>query len=256
VKKLFRAEILRFFEKFSKIILNFQKMTKICVSIAEKNPEKLFQKIEKATKSGADFLEIWLGEIENLDENLFKKIVEKAGKMPLLGNCKNQKERGNFAGDDAQKTEILIAASKFGFDFIDFDFEISDELLARFSAEKNPKTKLILSAHFWDGTPNLHHLLRVAEKMRAKNADILKFAATAKKSKEVISMMRLAEKCSAKKMPHIVISMGNLGKMTRFFAPLFKNEMTFAALDEKSATAPGQVSARVLRDFWEKNLRK
>ncbi len=232
------------------------KMTKICIPLSEKDPSTLLEKIAIAKKSGAEVLEIWLGEIALFlqnDPHLLGKIVKTAGGIPLLANCKNAKEKGNFSGTETEKKEILLSASHAGFSFVDFDFEISDEILNTFFEQKKKETQLILSAHFWEGTPAIHGLLRISEEMRSKKADILKFATTPRDFHDVITALRFAEKLKAKKIPHIIIAMGELGKITRFFAPTLGNVMTFAALNENAKTAPGQVSVEKLGKFWKEN---
>ena len=80
--------------------------------------------------------------------------------------------------------------------------------------------------------------------MQQRQPDLLKFAATPRNFRDVVTLVRLAEKCSSKHIRHILISMGKLGKITRIASPILENEIMFAPLLPEECTAPGQISVK------------
>lgn len=221
-------------------------MTKICIPIAEKTPEKVLKKISAAEKAGAEIIEIWLGELKNPSIEPFVQ----ATKIPLLINCKGEEEQGSFMGTEEKKKEILLQAARDGAKYIDIPFFASDEFFEEIHKRKG-NAQIICSKHYFEGTPGLPHLTSDVTKMLKHKPDILKFATMPKTQKDVVTIIRLAEKLCSKKIPHIVIAMGKLGKITRLGSPFLQNEIMFATVDEKSATAPGQMSAGELKQIFQ-----
>ncbi len=230
-------------------------MTKICIPIAEKTTKAVVEKMVVAKKSGADLVEIWLGEIKNPD---IPKIVSSAD-TPIIVNCKGGKERGGFTGSDSKKIELLLSAVKAGVDYVDVDAKFyaglekvknSASMWKEFQERKKDFT-LILSTHYFSGTPGLPHLMTELSRTLELKPDVVKFVAFPKNLKDVVTMIRMAEKLTSKRIPHIVISMGDLGKITRLASPVLQNEIMFATIDKKSATAPGQIPAKELHKIYK-----
>lgn len=221
-------------------------MTQICVPIITGSLEHIHRHAAAAKASGVDLVEIWLGEIPECD------VAALIGALPLpaLVNCKDAKEKGSFAGGDLKKTELLIAAAKAGAAYIDIDHDFDPDLLRRLQREK-ADAKLILSAHFFDGTPGLPQLTARLAKMLAFEPDVVKFAAKPHSLKDVVTMIRLAEKLQSKNIPHIVIAMDDLGKLTRIASPLLGNAIMFATLDGSTSSAPGQIDAKMLAEYFK-----
>lgn len=232
-------------------------MTKLCIPLLSSDPQKILSDISQAQDMGAEVIEIWLGEIENIhrmsakeQKDLFISFVS-ASSVPLLATCKGKKEKGIFLGNEEEKISLLEQAFAAGFSFVDTDFETEKSLVFRLHALKKEGQQIILSAHFFEGTPNIQGLLRRFHIMSEKQADVVKFAAMPQNFKDVLTMMRLAEKLSAKKKKHIVIAMGKQGMMTRIFSPVLLNEMMFAPL-EYTENDLGQVAAKELQTMWKK----
>ncbi len=221
-------------------------MTKICIPIVEKTLAKIHEQARTAKVAGANLVEIWLGEIADCDvPELFAGLP-----LPALVNCKDAKEKGNFTGTDKEKADLLIAAAQAGAKYIDIDHEFDSELLKKIQAKKGA-AELILSAHFFNGTPGLPHLTSKLAKMLERKPDMVKFAAMPHSLRDVVTMIRLAEKLQSKNIPHIVISMGELGKLTRVASPVLGNAIMFATMDESKASAPGQINAKKLAEYYE-----
>ena len=211
---------------------------KICVPIVEKKIQQVIVKMKNAFLKKADLIEIWCGEVEDL--NLEKIFQHK--KLPLVLNCKAADEKGSFLGNETEKLTILTQGAKMGAEFCDFSVTTQKEIIEKFVQNKG-KTKLILSTHFWQNTPPLPALLNTAVLMKKLKADILKFATYSRSGKDLLTTLRLAENLQRKNIQHICISMGKIGKISRFLIPqIFSSEFTFTPLSKEDANAPGQIS--------------
>ena len=228
-------------------------MTKICIPISSTTFQESLTELAKIQNTDADIVEWWMGEVEALTAEQIEEFVNVA-KMPVLVNCKDAMEKGNFVGDDDQKLTLLSAAAIAGAAYIDVDWQWSkiDVLKANCS---DSSAQLILSSHSWKGTPGLPALTRIAQKMLDRGADMVKFAATPTTDKDVMTMMRLGLRLTEKTIPHICISMGQHGQITRRESPFLGNTMMFATLPGGASTAMGQYDVDELRKFFDLHKR-
>lgn len=241
---------------------------KICIPIVSSNIDEVCEKI-KISAQKADIIEIWLGEFfpqlgiepvkmsdasfSEISGKILEKIFsaqEEAGNIPLLINVKDEAEKGKFSGTDEQKIFLLQECAKLGAQYIDIDFEFNPELLAELkqtidsenSKRKNSeKTQLILSAHFFEGTPTFPSLKNRVQRMQNSGADIVKIASMPESQKDLITILRFSENMKRKNIPFIAMSMAQMGKISRLLTPLLGGEMMFAPLTKEEASAPGQI---------------
>ncbi len=234
-------------------------------------------------------IEIWFGEFfsESVIENttdiyeytdmLLSEIFEQRNRLQtyfsLLFTIKGEKEQGNFAGTGANTKEIsrriLRTIQVFSRgkdekyahmpDYLDLDYNFDEEnsyaffeeiqqIRERQSLSKNV-FQLILSAHFFDGTPRFPSLKNRIQLMRNRGADIVKVAAMPSEEKDVVTIFRLAENLKRKEIPYITISMGNMGKISRLVTLLWGGEMMFASLSKENASASGQMTIDEFSSF-------
>lgn len=237
-------------------------MTKICIPIVEKNIDTLIEKIFLASQK-ADIIELWLGEIfpngggfAKNGEKYLEKIFEakkECNNIPLLLNVKDEKEKGNFIGTNEEKFSILQKGAQMRAEYIDIDFEFEEKFLSQLKISTQEKnSQLILSAHFFDGTPSFPALKNRVQRMQNAGADIVKIAAMPENNRDILSILRLSENLSRKQIPFITMSMAEKGKFSRIICPLFGSHIAFGSLDKSSASASGQMTADEVKEYLEK----
>jgi 3-dehydroquinate dehydratase/shikimate dehydrogenase len=86
--------------------------------------------------------------------------------------------------------------------------------------------------------------------MAATDAPILKIAVHAEDAVDCIPILKLLDRAQRDGREMIAIAMGQAGLMTRVLGPSRGLFLTYGSLDDDSATAPGQVTARELRDVY------
>lgn len=236
----------------------------ICIPLVSSNIDELCEKI-KISAEKADIIEIWLGEFFTTPENFLdfedntQKILEKiftakkeAGNIPLLINVKDEAEKGKFSGSKEQKIFLLKECAKRGAEYIDIDYQFEEALLAGLKREtENAGSQLILSAHFFEGTPTFPALKNRVQRMQNSGADIVKIATMPESQKDLITLLRFAENMKRKNIPFIAMSMGQIGKISRLLVPLLGGEMMFAPLTKEEASAPGQICRDELLELEE-----
>lgn len=235
-------------------------MPLLCVPIKNDSLKNILEQMEQA-KPHADVIEIWFGELfqtspidfENAEYAL-QTILEKQkelGNIPLLFTIKDEKEQGNFGGTHEEKKQLAQMLWNANVDYVDLDYEFDLELFEIFKKSKmQTKTQLILSAHFFEGTPSFPSLKNRIQLMQNRGANIVKIAAQPNDVRDVVDILRLAENLHRQNIRFITMSMGSLGKITRVITPLWGGEMMFAPLELQHSSASGQMSVDELRLMW------
>lgn len=228
-------------------------MTKICIPIKTSSLEDLYEKMKDSYKY-CDVIEIWIGEFfteENF--NNLNKILDDIFKwkkdfnnIPLLFNVKDENEKGSFRGTKDQKKEIFIELINRNAEYIDIDYLFDTEFF-KYLKDNKKNTKVILSAHFFDGTPSFPALKNRVQVMKNNFADIVKIASFPETKKDLISICRLMENLDRNDTPFILISMSDIGKISRVMNCLFDGEIMFATLDSLNKSASGQLTVQDLK---------
>jgi 3-dehydroquinate dehydratase / shikimate dehydrogenase len=107
------------------------------------------------------------------------------------------------------------------------------------------KAWLILSFHNFSGTPALEPVLKRMTKIAA---DAYKIVTTARKPSDNYRVLSLAR--SNPRTPLVMLAMGEPGLATRVLSLAQGAVYTYAAPNAAEGTAPGQISARLLRQIY------
>ena len=123
------------------------------------------------------------------------------------------------------------------------------DLEADIAADVSPEwSRTIVSHHDFDRVPT--DLERFYKQLAQTPARVLKIAVQAKDIVDCIPVFQLIDRARSEGRDIIAIAMGNAGIATRILGPSRGSFLTYGALDEASATAPGQVNARSLRSVY------
>ena len=167
---------------------------KICIPVREKSTARAALQIKKAQKE-ADFVEIWLDKIESEKAALLIKICKK----PVIVVCRGLREQGSFKGSEKERIERLIKAVEAGAQFVDCGVQTSLNLIKKLkTATRRAGAKLIISEHFWKGTPSLGQLEKKVAKAKRMGADIVKIATTVKNWSDNVVLFELTARAAAR----------------------------------------------------------
>jgi len=163
---------------------------------------------------------------------------------PLLFTNRPIWEGGAFTGAEEERLKPLVAAVHLEAAYVDFEFRAEQQLRQLLLAEvSQSSTQLILSWHDFKGTPGEEELTGILTQMQASGADIGKIITTAHDASDVLRVLSLQEKAGAMQFPLSTFCMGESGRISRFSTLYLGGYMTYVAISEEQATAPGQFSA-------------
>ncbi|MCD4831986.1 MAG: shikimate dehydrogenase [Anaerohalosphaeraceae bacterium] len=223
-------------------------MTYLTVPISAEKIEAAKEQIISATKRKAEMLELRLDCLGGLDIEMAVELIRTAKKseLPILTTCRDEAEGGKNGYDENLRKNVLAQAIDAGVDFVDCEFENFcrkdfAEPVKKALAE-NPKTKLILSAH------NFKSKFQNARKLHSEITALFPdcIAKLAYKAENINDCFEAFDILSENKNS-IVICMGQAGIISRVIAKKLGTVLTFASLDENSATADGQISIEKMK---------
>ena len=209
----------------------------ICVSIQNKDIDGIFEILETP---GTEMAEIRMDlcdlSHEDIDE-LFSSTD-----VPLVATCR--------ISDKMPATEAearLIRAIRAGANYVDLEIEAPAMMSKRIRREaREYGTVLIRSYHDFEGTDSLPALQALVEKCQHLGAEVVKVVTTAASEADVERVMALYDSFDPAGL--IAFCMGEAGKQSRLECLRRGAPYTYAAVNHKEATAPGQWPASVMLD--------
>jgi len=223
--------------------------TKLAVPIAAQDLDAAREQIKAAVAAGAEMLELRTDYLEGLSVRLVQEVLTEAKKtsrqvLPIIVTCRDSKEGGARAYEERLRIDVLLEALQAGADFIDFEFrnfvstKNRDGILAALSA--NPKARLILSAHDFRG--RFRDISKVFRDISSAHpAAIPKLVYTANHINDCFEGFDLLESTSGER---IAFCMGEAGLISRIVAKKLNTFVSFASIDEGTATAAGQLTVK------------
>jgi 3-dehydroquinate dehydratase / shikimate dehydrogenase len=221
----------------------------VCVSIAR----ELESAIARAAKAG-DIIELRLDCLEPFE---FEKALEEVedfvreSARPTIMTLRPAEQGGRRELDYASRY-VFWCSRNYPPHANLIDVEL--DLATGFASSDNPPPlpvkweRIICSHHDFAGVPA--NLEQIYERMASTPARILKIAVQAGDVTDCIPVFKLLERARREGREMIAIAMGTAGIATRILGPSHGAFLTYGALETDSATAPGQLSAKELRELY------
>lgn len=227
---------------------------KICVSIPlcddntnDKEPSLIIDRIEEATRLGADIIECrfdFLSNFNNIDSYLD---LISASKDRCIYTLRPQNEGGNFSKNTEKRIEILkkfIVAKPL---LVDIEYSLISENDDIADFVENQNTQILVSWHDFFNTPSLDHLLDLVKNMRIYSP-FIKLVTTAKSIDDCIEILNLYQSIDTH-VNLIAFAMGELGIMSRVLCTIVGDSpFTYASIG--NAVAPGQLSILQMNSIY------
>jgi 3-dehydroquinate dehydratase / shikimate dehydrogenase len=229
-----------------------QRIPKLCVAIQAASPAELLDCAESAL-ADSNFLEFRLDSLPKPAAALpkLKELLARRRDATAIATCRRKPFGGRFVGSLASELEILLKAAEAGCQIVDLEVESAEEakrpVLARFrEALRTAGAALLISFHDFTKTKGLEH---AAERIEAFAPDFVKVVSTARSLADNLAMLKLIEERSLSAQV-VGIAMGEEGLVSRVLGPRAGAAFTFASFSDGAKTAPGQISARTLRELY------
>ncbi|MBW8003090.1 MAG: shikimate dehydrogenase [Planctomycetes bacterium] len=226
-------------------------MTLLTVPIAAKSLKEAASQIKAAAKAGAEMLELRADYLEDLSTSLVEKLMlqAKSANLPIIVTPRDSKQGGANEYPDKLRIDVFVAAIKAGADFIDFEFENfsgqNQEAITKTLSE-NSKSRLILSAHNFE--TKFDDIKKLYSQIKEAYSDAIpKLVYTANHINDCFDAFDLLHEI---KDDLITFCMGQAGLISRIIAKKLNSFVTFASIDDKTATASGQLTIENFKNLY------
>lgn len=221
------------------------------------DPQIALAQTALAAERGADLVELRLDNIADQPDaerrlDIASQLIADSP-LPCIVTIRPNWEGGDFEGHDSDRLDILetLAAAPRPPLYIDLEliaYRDRADVRNRIDALlKNPSSpSLFLSSHDFKTRPR--DLMQRIEAMAAQdNCTVIKVAWQARSLRDNIEAFEILDVAPK---PAISLCMGEFGLASRVLAKKFGALLTFAALNDREVTAPGQVGVQTLKELY------
>lgn len=202
----------------------------------------------------ADVIELRLDCLDESERHLAGDLLPEwlsQSAVPVILTLRASEEGGRSATDAEAREQFWTSIGELtDACLIDLELDLTERFANEASSRKLPVDwrAVICSHHDFDGMPA--DLDQIYERMAATPAGILKIAVQATDVTDCIQIFALLERAQRDEREMIAIAMGQAGVPTRILGPARGSFLTYGALEKASATAPGQLAAKELRELY------
>ena len=236
---------------------------KICISISEKSKEDILIKGKSIAESAGDVVE-WRADwfegsavsdvLEVLEE--LRRVI---GELPLIFTFRNTDEGGEKALPLTEYIQLIKVAIQSGeVDIVDVEAFKAGLLETSYLDEvidlaKEHGVKVMASNHDYTATPSEETIFSTLRAMTRLGVDFVKIAVMPESMQDVLNLLSASEWYASWEdaVPFIAISMGELGRISRYCGENTGSVLTFGALGDSSA--PGQIQVDELKALLIEN---
>lgn len=226
---------------------------RICVPVCMPHANELGDAIERAAHVG-DMIEVRLdclaaAELNPALREIWARLAETHCSIILTMRAAEQGGHNSLSYEDRYR--FWSSFNKLPGDcLVDLELALIPAFTTESAQGKQPIdwNHVICSQHDFAGVPA--DFDQLYERMAATPARILKFAFQANDAVDCLALFRLLDRAQREGREVIAIAMGQAGITTRILGPSRGSFLTYGSLSYDSATAPGQLTVRELRDLY------
>ncbi|MEF9961436.1 MAG: type I 3-dehydroquinate dehydratase [Erysipelotrichaceae bacterium] len=239
--------------------LKERKLPFICTPFIANNETALLEECKLWKSETSDIIEWRIDYFDNYKDidallDMYDKMRCELPDALIMVTLRSRQQGGKGDVSEEEYIEILEALCAYDIDLLDIE-DIYTNKTKQALIELCSKQGIIAILSYHDFTKSEtaqqieHRILSMAE----FDADILKVAYMANQEKDVESLMEATKNSNGKVEQAIIsISMGEMGKASRFDAYQYGSILTFAIL--KDASAPGQISLKEMKEYYKSHF--
>lgn len=231
----------------------------ICLPLVAADQAALLEQANDILTFDPDVIEWRVDKFDAIRDNThtvlaaLEALRETIGDIPLIFTCRVIDEGGFQEISRKDRLGLYLSAIASGLiDLADIEISSGEAMIGEISAAcRNAGSKLILSYHNFNETPEAGFILDRLSKAKELGGDVAKVAVMPKNYKDVLTLLGATYQARTELLdiPIITMSMGSEGAITRIAGGLFGSDLTFAL--GRAGSAPGQIPIDALRKAWE-----
>lgn len=223
---------------------------KSAVTLTPKNMHQAFCEFYLAQKKDVDVAEI-RADFSQLSEHSLEYLVNFSS-FPLILTNRHPQEGGEYEGSEEERASLLIKGIESGVNYVDIESQYFDSVGEE--AIQESESKIISSAHFFNGMPDLEEQYN---KMAGNNADYIKIASKIDNVNDLFEMLNFSESHE----DNIFVGMGNTkmkeedyDRVMKFMEEKGYNEVAQRIPELKGTVETFSTMSRVLMEYFGGHL--
>ena len=216
-------------------------MGAIAIALGRETQAELLAGLEQA-RGQAELVELRLDFLREPFD--LARLIE-ARPCPAIVTVRPRREGGHTDQSDDERLAILLEAARRGAEYVDLEWDAATA--ERVDALRTAGARVIVSRHDFSTMPT-ELATRWYDDLLASGPDVVKVVGTADDPRDCLPALQALRRAER---PTIALAMGTAGLPSRILALREPRcLLTFATLDDSRGTAPGQLSARELREVY------
>jgi len=223
------------------------RLPRVCVPLVGEDPARIVERAESLVRDNP-FLEFRLDYLANPLAGFpkLKHFLDLHPEATVIATCRRAVNGGKFKGSATAQLEVLTKAATTGFQLVDIELQTAEILKQQQLIDLKDRVGVILSFHDFKTTKKLEETFT---ELKRYPADFYKLVSTATTLYDNVQMMKFLQAHSAQ-YEMVALCMGEQGIISRVLGVRAGSIFTFGAATRGEETAPGQVTARELRDTY------
>ena len=223
------------------------RLPRVCVPLVGEDPARIVERAESLVRDNP-FLEFRLDYLANPLAGFpkLKHFLDLHPEATVIATCRRAVNGGKFKGSATAQLEVLTKAAAIGFQLVDIELQTAEILKQQQLIDLKDRVGVILSFHDFKTTKKLEETFT---ELKRYPADFYKLVSTATTLYDNVQMMKFLQAHSAQ-YEMVALCMGEQGIISRVLGVRAGSIFTFGAATRGEETAPGQVTARELRDTY------
>lgn len=223
------------------------RLPRVCVPVAGASAAEMVEKAEAMVRDNS-FLEFRLDYLKSPGLALphIRRFLGYHPAVVAIATCRRGVNGGKFRGSLAAELDVLTKAAANGCQLVDLELQSASAMKPADLERLRSRASLVLSFHDFKTTRKIEQTFA---KMQQFAADYYKVVTTATTLFDNVLMMKFLEQT---RNTHSVIGvcMGEQGIISRVLGLRAGSAWTFAAASPGEETAPGMITAKLLRDVY------
>jgi len=218
------------------------RLPRVCVPLVGEDPARIVERAESLVRDNP-FLEFRLDYLTNPLAGFpkLKHFLDLHPEATVIATCRRAVNGGKFKGSATAQLEVLTKAAATGFQLVDIELQTAEILKQQQLIDLKDRVGVILSFHDFKTTKKLEETFT---ELQRYPADFYKLVSTATTLYDNVQMAHSAQ------YEMVALCMGEQGIISRVLGVRAGSIFTFGAATRGEETAPGQVTARELRDTY------
>ena len=221
---------------------------RVCVALRGDTVAELLHRAQDALAE-SQFLEFRLDSVDNPARAIapIAEFLATHKEVAAIATCRRQAYGGGFSGSLHQELKILADAAQAGCALVDLEIESAEQSSAKeLEVLRDLDADLLISFHDFKGSVDPEAIFTRIQRF---SPDFIKVVSTAHTLTDSLKLLRWIKQRSAEAQV-VGIAMGESGIPSRILSLRAGSAFTFAASSEGTETAPGQMTARTLKDLY------